>query len=106
MYILINRTLYMSCQTGPGFEPRTVRSEGERSLQLDVFVLVQSLFLAGIQKSTTVRIITCTDSKSTPCIILNIVYNLLNNIVYYIYIYFLYLINNHRVLLYVGFYMG
>ena len=31
MDILINRTLYMSCQAGPGFESRTVRSEGERS---------------------------------------------------------------------------
>ena len=63
-------------------------------------------FMAGIQKSTTVRIITCTGSKPTPCIILNIVYNLLNNIVYYIYIHFLYLINNPGVLLYVGFYRG
>ena len=50
-------------------------------------------FMAGIQKSTMVRIITCTCSKSTSCIIFNIVYNLLNNIVYYMYIHFLYLIN-------------
>ena len=42
-----------------------------------------------------------TDSKSTPCIILNIVYNLLNNIVDYIYIHFLYLINNHLAIEYI-----
>ena len=59
--------------------------------------------MVGIQKSTTVWIITCTGSKSTPCIILNIVYNLLNNIVDYIHINFLYLINNPGVLLYVGY---
>ena len=35
MDILINITLYMSCQAEPGFKPRTVRSKGERSPQLD-----------------------------------------------------------------------
>ena len=54
--------------------------------------------MEGIQKSTTVRIITCTGSKSTPCLILNIVYNILNNIVYYIYINFQYLINIQSIL--------
>ena len=44
-----------------------------------------SYFMAGTQKSTMFRIITCTGSKSTPCSILNIVYNILSNIVYYIY---------------------
>ena len=37
-------------------------------------------------RSTTVGIITCTGRQSTSCIILNIVYNLFNNIAYYIYI--------------------
>ena len=73
---------------------RRVRT-GSKSISDRLFIL-----------STTVRIITCTGSKPTPCIILNIVYNLLNNIVYYIYIHFLYLINNPGVLLYVGFYSG
>ena len=39
--------------------------------------------MAGIQKSTTVRNITCTGSKSTSCIILNINnYFIIQNIVY------------------------
>ena len=80
----------------------------ERSV--DVLVLVNFrltfCFMAGIQKSTVIGNITCTGSKSPFSIILNIVYNLklsfLNNIFYYIYIYFLYLINNVCVILYVG----
>ena len=31
MDIQVNRTLYMSCQAGPGLEPLTVRSKGKRS---------------------------------------------------------------------------
>ena len=76
---------------------RRVRA-GSKSVSDRLLILWQEF-----PKSTTFRIITCTGSKSTPCIILNIVYNLLNNIVHYIYINFLYLINNHLVFYMWGF---
>ena len=60
----------------------TVMEVLERKSQLDVFRLVQSQFLMDLlysRNTETVRFITCTCSKPTPCTTLNIVYN----IVYY-----------------------
>ena len=78
----------------------------KRRDQLDVFVLVQSQFWTYFLfygRNTEINngpdYHLYTGSKSTSCIILNSVYNLLNNIVDYIYIYFLCLINNPPVLL-------
>ena len=84
--LVSDRLYYSSLKSEADIIEVTVMDVLERKSQLDVFRLVQSQFLMDLfysRNTETVRFITCTCSKPTPCTTLNIVYNLLNNIVYY-----------------------
>ena len=53
MDLLINRTLYMSCQTGPGFEPRKTMQKGEyifqfHKIKMNVYYVKNNDFLLSL----------------------------------------------------------